>query len=172
MPFNWVLICSSQKDIIFRPVCFSSWLLSKGDAAAASPDAPPALPDTTLGPQPVDVSASGAAAASGDSGASPAPAADADPATSAAPDATPAQPAAPVLSAIPAAPQAIAVPFAPAGPVAAVQDFPAWAQGTNYLAGNNVSYNGQVYRALQTHRADASNWDPIHAAALWQRVIL
>ncbi|MFB6894177.1 M4 family metallopeptidase [Kitasatospora sp. NPDC056327] len=44
-----------------------------------------------------------------------------------------------------------------------------WAAGTNYQAGDTVTYNGASYRCLQGHTA-LVGWEPPNVPALWQAV--
>ncbi|MFF9350262.1 carbohydrate-binding protein [Streptomyces sp. NPDC014734] len=43
-----------------------------------------------------------------------------------------------------------------------------WAAGTNYNAGDRVTYNGVTYRCLQAHSA-MPGWEPPNVPALWER---
>ncbi|WP_433243608.1 carbohydrate-binding protein [Streptosporangium sp. CA-135522] len=44
-----------------------------------------------------------------------------------------------------------------------------WKAGTNYKAGDQVTYGGVTYRCLQAHTAYAG-WEPPNVPALWQRL--
>ncbi|WP_229811820.1 dioxygenase family protein [Streptosporangium pseudovulgare] len=44
-----------------------------------------------------------------------------------------------------------------------------WQAGTNYRAGDQVTYGGVTYRCIQAHTAYAG-WEPPNVPALWQRV--
>jgi chitinase len=48
---------------------------------------------------------------------------------------------------------------------------PAWAEGTTYQAGTQVSYQDHLYEALVTHTAwPGTNWNPAATPALWRAV--
>jgi hypothetical protein len=44
-----------------------------------------------------------------------------------------------------------------------------WAVGNHYKVGDFVTFQGVVYRCVQAHTADATNWDPPQVPALWVR---
>lgn len=58
---------------------------------------------------------------------------------------------------------------APNRPVLTTQRGGTWKAGTNYKAGDQVTYGGVTYRCLQGHTAYAG-WEPPNVPALWQRV--
>lgn len=61
-----------------------------------------------------------------------------------------------------------AVPLLPATAVAAECSAPAWAEGTSYSAGQQVTYEGNGYTALVAHTAyPGAGWDPVSAPTLW-----
>lgn len=45
-----------------------------------------------------------------------------------------------------------------------------WQKGGTYNVGDEVSWGGQRYKSLQKHSADAYNWTPPQAPALWAPV--
>jgi chitinase len=46
---------------------------------------------------------------------------------------------------------------------------PAWAEGNTYTVGTQVTYNGRLYQALQTHTAYVgAGWNPAATPSLWQ----
>ncbi len=46
---------------------------------------------------------------------------------------------------------------------------PAWAEGTTYQAGDQVTYQGHLYKALVTHTAyPGAGWNPAATPSLWQ----
>ncbi|WP_369819606.1 carbohydrate-binding protein, partial [Actinoplanes sp. TFC3] len=46
---------------------------------------------------------------------------------------------------------------------------PAWAEGTSYAAGAQVTYAGRLYRARVAHTPPAgAGWTPVAAASLWE----
>lgn len=50
--------------------------------------------------------------------------------------------------------------------------FPSWnGEGTSYITGNRVRYNGTLYKCLQSHESLA-NWTPETAPSLWARVLI
>ena len=55
----------------------------------------------------------------------------------------------------------VVAPPAPAGGGAA-----AWTAGVAYKAGNQVTYQGKTYKAIQSHTAQ-TGWEPPAVAALW-----
>ncbi|MEV6211186.1 heparin lyase I family protein [Kitasatospora sp. NPDC051914] len=55
-----------------------------------------------------------------------------------------------------------------APPTGAPTGASAWAPGTAYRAGDQVSYGGQRYRCTQAHTSQ-TGWEPPNAPALWQR---
>jgi chitinase len=68
---------------------------------------------------------------------------------------------------------AAAVTFAPHGMAATsvaavVCSAPAWAEGNTYTAGQQVTYQGHLYRALVTHTAwPGTGWNPAATPSLW-----
>jgi chitinase len=53
--------------------------------------------------------------------------------------------------------------------VQVVCNAPAWAEGNTYTAGTQVTYNGRLYKALQTHTAHpGAGWNPAATPSLWQ----
>jgi predicted carbohydrate-binding protein with CBM5 and CBM33 domain len=44
-----------------------------------------------------------------------------------------------------------------------------WAAGSQYAAGDQVTYNGADYRCRQPHTAQ-EGWDPVSTPALWQKI--
>ena len=50
-----------------------------------------------------------------------------------------------------------------------VMIFPAWENGSTYAVGARVQYNGQLYRCVQAHTAQA-DWTPGLTPALWTEV--
>lgn len=55
-----------------------------------------------------------------------------------------------------------------AGNAVVAEGHVAWTKNALYEKGALVSWNGAVYKALQTHTANAINWNPGQAPALWQ----
>ncbi|GLS05186.1 hypothetical protein GCM10007860_23360 [Chitiniphilus shinanonensis] len=54
-------------------------------------------------------------------------------------------------------------------PAFAAPPLPEWREGDGYLIGVAVQYQGQTYRALQSHTAQkGANWNPASTPALWQ----
>ncbi|GLS05633.1 hypothetical protein GCM10007860_27900 [Chitiniphilus shinanonensis] len=54
-------------------------------------------------------------------------------------------------------------------PAFAAPPLPEWREGDGYLIGVTVQYQGQTYRALQSHTAQkGANWNPASTPALWQ----
>lgn len=51
----------------------------------------------------------------------------------------------------------------------AVELFPAWAVGVEYLPQVRVRYNGKLYRCVQAHTSQA-DWTPDATPALWTEV--
>ncbi len=49
------------------------------------------------------------------------------------------------------------------------QTVPAWQPYTDYAVGDLVSYNGQIYQAIQAHTS-LPGWEPPNVPALWQPV--
>lgn len=45
--------------------------------------------------------------------------------------------------------------------------YPAWTENTAYSVGYKVQRNGKMWRALQSHTAQAG-WEPENAASLWE----
>jgi chitinase len=46
---------------------------------------------------------------------------------------------------------------------------PAWAEGTSYAVGSQVTYNGRMYEALVAHTPPpGAGWNPVAAASLWR----
>jgi chitinase len=46
---------------------------------------------------------------------------------------------------------------------------PAWAEGTSYVVGSRVTYNGRMYEALVAHTPPpGAGWNPVAAASLWR----
>src|SRR5262252_3820580 len=44
-----------------------------------------------------------------------------------------------------------------------------WAEGVTYTAGQQVTYNGRLYQALQTHTAYVgAGWNPAATPSLWK----
>jgi chitinase len=68
---------------------------------------------------------------------------------------------------------AAAVTFAPNSQAAVetaavVCSAPAWAEGTSYAVGQQVTYQGRLYRALQAHTAwPGAGWNPAATPTLW-----
>ncbi|HEX5201005.1 MAG TPA: carbohydrate-binding protein [Actinoplanes sp.] len=62
-----------------------------------------------------------------------------------------------------------AVLAAPSGATVMVAcSAPAWAEGTSYAAGAQVTYNGRLYRARVAHTPPVgAGWNPVAAASLW-----
>jgi chitinase len=53
--------------------------------------------------------------------------------------------------------------------VQVVCNAPAWAEGNTYTVGTQVTYNGHLYQALQTHTAYVgAGWNPAATPSLWQ----
>lgn len=50
-----------------------------------------------------------------------------------------------------------------------VELFPHWNDSKTYAVNDRVSYNGTLYKCLQTHTAQ-SNWIPSDSPSLWVRV--
>src|SRR5689334_8059023 len=45
---------------------------------------------------------------------------------------------------------------------------PAWAEGNSYTVGQQVTYNGRLYQALQAHTAwPGAGWNPASTPTLW-----
>ncbi|MFC7279661.1 carbohydrate-binding protein [Paractinoplanes rhizophilus] len=63
-----------------------------------------------------------------------------------------------------------AVLAAPSGATVMVAcSAPAWAEGTSYAAGAQVTYNGRLYRARVAHTPPVgAGWNPVAAASLWE----
>ena len=60
------------------------------------------------------------------------------------------------------------VPLLPATAVASTCSAPAWAEGTSYAAGQQVTYEGSTYTATMAHTAHpGAGWDPESTPALW-----
>jgi endoglucanase len=60
------------------------------------------------------------------------------------------------------------VPVLPATAVAAACSAPAWAEGTSYRAGDQVTYEGSGYTATMGHTAHpGAGWDPASTPTLW-----
>lgn len=60
------------------------------------------------------------------------------------------------------------VPILPATAVAAACSAPAWAEGTTYQAGDQVTYEGSGYTATMAHTAHpGAGWDPASTPTLW-----
>lgn len=53
----------------------------------------------------------------------------------------------------------------------AVELFPAWDNIGHYTADDRVTYNGVLYRCVQSHDAQ-DGWNPEDAASLWARVLI
>ncbi|UXY15498.1 hypothetical protein N8I74_00335 [Chitiniphilus purpureus] len=54
-------------------------------------------------------------------------------------------------------------------PTWAAAPIPEWREGDGYLVGVAVQYQGQTYKALQSHTAHkGTNWNPAGTPALWQ----
>ena len=51
----------------------------------------------------------------------------------------------------------------------AVELFPAWASGIEYVADTRVRYSGLLYRCVQAHTSQ-DDWTPDLTPALWARV--
>lgn len=51
----------------------------------------------------------------------------------------------------------------------AVELFPAWADGTEYIADQRVRYGSKLYRCVQSHASQA-DWTPNITPALWTEV--
>lgn len=45
-----------------------------------------------------------------------------------------------------------------------------WQKGATYNVGDEVTWGGETYRALQRHTADAFNWTPAQVQALWLKI--
>src|SRR5918997_3810242 len=46
---------------------------------------------------------------------------------------------------------------------------PAWAEGNTYTAGQQATYNGRLYQALQSHTAwPGAGWNPAATPTLWR----
>ncbi|MEV6630420.1 carbohydrate-binding protein [Actinoplanes sp. NPDC051470] len=53
--------------------------------------------------------------------------------------------------------------------MAVCTNVPAWAEGTPYAAGAQVTYNGRLYRARVAHTPPpGAGWNPVAAASLWE----
>src|SRR5262245_19879559 len=53
--------------------------------------------------------------------------------------------------------------------LAACANVPAWAEGTAYAAGAQVTYQGRLYRARVAHTPPVgAGWNPVAAASLWE----
>ena len=53
--------------------------------------------------------------------------------------------------------------------MAVCANVPAWAEGTPYAAGAQVTYNGRLYRARVAHTPPpGAGWNPVAAASLWE----
>jgi len=62
-----------------------------------------------------------------------------------------------------------AVVGGPAAMPLVVCSAPAWAEGTSYLVGSRVTYNGRLYEALVAHTPPpGAGWNPVAAASLWR----
>src|SRR5689334_10288812 len=63
---------------------------------------------------------------------------------------------------------------APAGPsgeagILVICTAPAWAEGTTYALGAQVTYNGRLYQALVAHTAYVgAGWNPAATPSLWK----
>ena len=56
--------------------------------------------------------------------------------------------------------------------VAVPELYPSWnGDGTSYITGNRVRYNGTLYKCLQPHTAQ-TDWTPDAAPSLWARVLI
>ena len=49
--------------------------------------------------------------------------------------------------------------------------FPQWSDSAEYAVDYRVRYNGNVYKCLQSHTAQAS-WTPTDAPSLWAKVLV
>lgn len=52
-----------------------------------------------------------------------------------------------------------------------VELFPVWSESGSYSVDDRVSYDGILYRCLQTHDAQVA-WTPVDAVSLWARVLI
>lgn len=48
--------------------------------------------------------------------------------------------------------------------------YPKWGNNTNYILGDTVLYNDQLYRCLQNHRSQP-DWDPENSPSLWSKLL-
>lgn len=90
---------------------------------------------------------------------------------------TPVQPVSPVVAPVPVSP--VVAPVQPVQPVAPVvapvqpviaSSIPMWSSTGRYMIGDQVQYNGKVYKVLQRHQANES-WSPEATVdVLWQVV--
>lgn len=49
--------------------------------------------------------------------------------------------------------------------------FPLWEQGTSYVIGDRVRYDGILYKCVQDHTAQ-SDWTPDNSISLWAVVLI
>ncbi|OQV17004.1 hypothetical protein BV898_08869 [Hypsibius exemplaris] len=45
-----------------------------------------------------------------------------------------------------------------------------WQRGASYNVGDEVTFNGATYRALQSHIAEGVDWTPLQTPALWTKL--
>ncbi|GIE90123.1 sugar hydrolase [Actinoplanes regularis] len=62
-----------------------------------------------------------------------------------------------------------AVSAEPVGSIMVACAAPAWAEGTSYAVGAQVTYSGRLYRARVAHTPPVgAGWNPVAAASLWE----
>src|SRR2546429_9210550 len=62
-----------------------------------------------------------------------------------------------------------AVVSGPGAVVLVACNAPAWAEGTSYSVGQQVTYNGRLYQALVAHTPPpGAGWNPAATPALWK----
>ncbi|MEV6492274.1 carbohydrate-binding protein [Actinoplanes sp. NPDC051633] len=82
---------------------------------------------------------------------------------------TPVAVAATLVAALIAAPAVSAATTAADATIMAACTAPAWAEGTHYPAGTQVTYSGRLYRARQSHTPPpGAGWTPAAVPALWE----
>ena len=55
--------------------------------------------------------------------------------------------------------------------LAATVLFPKWDSAGEYMVGDRVQFNGELYKCLQAHTAQET-WAPIDASSLWAKVLI